>query len=614
MHSHKETLIIGGAYLFLALLVFGSSISFGFSIIDDALLVSKNMFIQGPTLRNLLHAFTTFDPELYIPFTLISYQLNYLIGGAHPAIYHFTNILLHTGSAVLVTLIARRFVSASFFAYAAGLAFLLHPLNTEAVVWISGRKDTLSTLFALLSAYFFLKESDESWHRTSLLFFFFALLTKASVMTLPLFFAFLLILHRQNFCELVKRVTPFILLSTVFGVIALFGKQRIVSDTSLIETLLMACKSAVFYFEKLIVPIGLNPFYPYHDPITISSPDFFIPVMILVTLFVGCIALRRWFKWPLRVLVIYLLVLSPSFLNAHKGLTWFFAVDRYTYFPFVILFILLASAFDELTRYAWRQKVIIQGGMVLLLSTYAALSFAQTQTWRSDETMLRRSLELYPDNVPARTAFAALYRSVGDLESEEAVLKQGQSYRAHIAYSLGLGSIEAARGNLDAAQTHYTEAEAMDPLNPDVYFHQGALAESEGATDFARIQYKKAVELDPSFVGSMVNLGAIESDEGKYEEALAWYERALVWGMNSQQLQYNVGLVLERLDRKDEALRHFRDAYALSPQNTDIVTTYAYRLYERGDAIEARHILEEYLDYDPENRSARRLMELLETR
>ncbi len=84
------------------LLVFGSVVSHDFVRWDDPLLITANPDIRGVNLHTLRQAFSTFDPELYIPFTLISYQINYVIAGLSPWIYHLVNLLLHLLNAVLV--------------------------------------------------------------------------------------------------------------------------------------------------------------------------------------------------------------------------------------------------------------------------------------------------------------------------------------------------------------------------------------------------------------------------------------------------------------------------------------------------------------------------------
>jgi len=89
--------------LVLVLLAFGPSLFGEFISWDDDLLVFENPVVQAMTPWTLWKIFTMYDPELYIPLTFFSYQINYLIGGMSPFVYHLTNILLHAGNALLVT-------------------------------------------------------------------------------------------------------------------------------------------------------------------------------------------------------------------------------------------------------------------------------------------------------------------------------------------------------------------------------------------------------------------------------------------------------------------------------------------------------------------------------
>jgi len=627
-------------FLFLALLVFGSSMQYGFSIIDDQFLIVNNLFVHSLSIPNLVHIFTTFDPELYIPFTLLSFQINYLLGGLNAGIYHFTNIFLHAANAMLVFWITGKFSEKKSVGAFAALLFLLHPINTEAVVWVTGRKDVLATFFALLSVRFFLLSSRQGWHSDdnnetklssttdelrarffvravhpyalSILFFLFALLSKASVMTLPIVLLLLEVSQGEKGSRSLKKIAPFLALSILFGVIALFGKARVVGGSGLSETVLMATKSTLFYLQKLVLPTGLNPFYPYHDHISLVSPDFWLPMLGVVLLTGLSILSLRKTKWVFFSWVAFLFLLAPSFLNFNKGSVTFFAVDRYVYFPSIVLFILSAFTLHALYQHFWRQRKAIIGLSVLLLILLAWRSIEQTKTWKSNEVMLKRSLLLYPDSVAARTSLASLYRETGDMESEELVLKQGEAYRKNIAYTLGIGSIEERKGNFDTAQTYYEEARLLDSNNPEPLFFIAALSEREGGTDHAKILYKQAIDLDPSYVSPMINLGAILSDEGKLGEAEMWFKRALSWTSGSFELQYNLGKVLEEQEKKDEALQYFANAYALNPEDADIVSTYAYRLYEKKEYAKAKKIVEKFLETDAENRTVTRLLGLIE--
>src|SRR3989338_10278011 len=86
-------------FFFAVLLaLYGHALTFDFVTLDDGILIYQNPAAQGFSWENLVRAFTTYDPELYIPLTLLTYQLDYAIGGTSPVIYHLSNLLWHTGN------------------------------------------------------------------------------------------------------------------------------------------------------------------------------------------------------------------------------------------------------------------------------------------------------------------------------------------------------------------------------------------------------------------------------------------------------------------------------------------------------------------------------------
>src|SRR3989344_1194948 len=139
-----------------ALLTYALSLGNGFAMIDDGLLIFENNLIREISVSTLRTAFTSYDPELYIPLTFVSYQIDYLIGGLHPFIYHLTNLLLHAGSSFLVAACAFLLFSDRRIAVIAGMLFAVHPLHSEAVVWAAARKDVLSGFFFLGSLLMYL--------------------------------------------------------------------------------------------------------------------------------------------------------------------------------------------------------------------------------------------------------------------------------------------------------------------------------------------------------------------------------------------------------------------------------------------------------------------------
>jgi hypothetical protein len=108
----------------------------------------------------------------------------------HPAGYHFTSVLFHAASSIMVFLLARTiFAGAMGVSFVAGLLFALHPVHAEAVDWISGRADPMCTFFSLASLWTYALYRERP-HRTlyavSLAAFVLALFSKEVAIAFPL--------------------------------------------------------------------------------------------------------------------------------------------------------------------------------------------------------------------------------------------------------------------------------------------------------------------------------------------------------------------------------------------------------------------------------------------
>lgn len=130
-----------------------------------------------------------YTPDEIRPFPALSYQITALWGAAVPEGHHLLNIALHAVNSLLVLTVARRVANLGLAgATLAGVSFALLPVAAESVAWITGRVDTMPTLFYLASflAYVRWRQQPGSLrpYVWALVWFFLALFSKQNTITM----------------------------------------------------------------------------------------------------------------------------------------------------------------------------------------------------------------------------------------------------------------------------------------------------------------------------------------------------------------------------------------------------------------------------------------------
>ena len=143
-------------------LVYSNSLSGPF-VLDDAESIVNNGAIRR--LSNVGAVLLQRDtPIAGRPVVALSFALNYATTGLAVQAYHLTNIAIHAVCALMLFGIARRTLELPRFggryragagdlALAISLLWVVHPLNTEAVNYVTERTESLMALFLLLTLY-----------------------------------------------------------------------------------------------------------------------------------------------------------------------------------------------------------------------------------------------------------------------------------------------------------------------------------------------------------------------------------------------------------------------------------------------------------------------------
>jgi hypothetical protein len=113
------------------------------------------------------------------PLVLISFALDYHLAGLSPIIYHLTNLFWHVLSAWFVYLLFYLLSKKQWPAIIPAFIFLIHPLQTEAVTYVSGRADPMAAAFVLgsLIAYTLYRQKESKLFLVLSLFSFLLSLT-----------------------------------------------------------------------------------------------------------------------------------------------------------------------------------------------------------------------------------------------------------------------------------------------------------------------------------------------------------------------------------------------------------------------------------------------------
>jgi Flp pilus assembly protein TadD len=85
----------------------------------------------------------------------------------------------------------------------------------------------------------------------------------------------------------------------------------------------------------------------------------------------------------------------------------------------------------------------------------------------------------------------------------------------------------------------------------------------------AEVHFREAYRIDPGRPSTLTNLGGVAAGQGRPEEAVSWYRKAIAVKPDSAFARLNLVQALERLGRRDEALREARALLTFDPQNVE---------------------------------------------
>jgi len=270
-----------------------------------------NVIVQHSAVHSL-HAWWQSMPGIR-PLLKLSYAANWALD-EHAVGFLAVNLAVHGANTLLVFQLLRRLAprlelepaAAGRVAWIAALVFALHPAQTEAVTYISGRSVSLMALFVLASAWAWLEADDgarpTAWRAASAVLFAAALAVKENAWVLPLSLLLCEALRAtfRGRVFLVRSIGHVAVLLAFAGAVLLLPAytrllQASLHTRSLAENLLTQVDGVFYLITRplLLLAVNIDPDLPVHAALT---PELACKAALLAGLLVA--AFVSWRRWP----------------------------------------------------------------------------------------------------------------------------------------------------------------------------------------------------------------------------------------------------------------------------------------------------------------------------
>ncbi|MCM8790455.1 MAG: tetratricopeptide repeat protein [Candidatus Omnitrophica bacterium] len=493
------------ALVALGVLAYANSIDGSF-IWDDNTLIADNAVIKNfSNIPSIFVSDNIVTPtgktfHFFRPIQIITYMIDYSRWGLNPKGYHLTNIILHVLVAFALYWFVGNLYRDKLLALACAAIFIVHPIHTEAVSYISGRADPLATLFVLVSfvCYVsFLSQGGLFFYAAIFLSYMAALLSRENSLIFPVLILVYHYVFRRKarlsvFLPLLIMTAAYIFLRTQV-LIHLLPEFNVKPATTVLDRLPRFFVAVTRYMKLLVAPLNLhmeygNKIFKMSEPAAVAGAAIFFGGIIFA------ITGRRLEKGLLSFSVLFFAAALVPVSNVYP--IGAYMAEHWLYLPSIGFFLLVAWAFRKICSYRYLKAI----GVVAFVSVVACclyLTIMQNSYWKDPVEFYERTLMFSPESIRANNDLAIAYEKMGKHQ--------------------------------DAIEI-YRELIKIDPRQPDVYVNLGAVYVVTGQTDYAIAACEKAIALEPNNATAHNNLAVALYMKGEYKRAIEECDLALKYG------------------------------------------------------------------------------------
>lgn len=594
----RQALLIGLLLATATLVLYWPVQSFDFVNYDDRIYVTDNRQIHGGlSIDGFKWSFTTFHGGNWHPLTWISHMADFEVYQLHAGGHHWTNVLIHTASVLLLFLVLTCMTGALWCSALVAALFAIHPLHVESVAWVAERKDVLCGFFWILTigAYSLYARQPTAWRYLLVLSFFVqGVASKPMIVTLPFVLLLLDYWPLQRFSEdkvacclrvsrvvvfrdktwllLVAEKLPLCFVAAIACYVTIVAQRSVgaiwsFEGMSFDVRFTNALVAYVEYLWKMFWPVELAVLYPH-----VGMPDARkIGLAVLILFSITFITARKAREMPFLLVgwLWYLGTLVPVIGIVQVGSQSM--ADRYTYIPLIGLFIALAWGAEKIVagRHLWKSPVMVCHLVVLV--GLLVLARWQVETWKNSISLFERALAVTEANHGANYNIGAFYLDQNDCQKAVPYFLKALEIKENYANPYhSLGVCAARNNNHEGALRYFRQAILIDSSFAECRIDRGLLLAQQGRFDEAAQDFQYVLRTDPTHEAANNNMGMLLVRQGKYGEAELRFINVLRINPRNAEAYNNLGIVCTAQDRMKEAVSSFLKAQELAPGNAII--------------------------------------------
>jgi tetratricopeptide (TPR) repeat protein len=595
----KEPLILNtwihlGVIVFFCFMAYAPSNSFDFTNWDEKRYIFETPLVQKFNWENIKLMFTNKVLSSYNPFVLMSLAWDYSIAGTKASWYHVHNSTLHILNSLLLYWVIYVLLKDKFTALFSALFFGLHPMHTEAVAWIASRKDVLYTFYYFISLGFFvcyLNNKRKIWFLISLVAFLCSLFAKSQAVTLPVVLMLFLFYREELNRKAILSLSPYFLLSLVFGLITLAGGNKgLTADEyganfNFIQKIFLSTHALCLYLLKSILPFNQSAIYAFNSANN-SSLEIISYLSFLIVPFLGY-ALYVFYKRDRLLFVGLSFFVIKTFLILHVLATNSSLIyERFTYVGYVGIGLILAHLIRKKFSISNSIFIAIFIGLVLIPVTRN-----RAAVWANSETLWTSVIENQPTVSVAYNNRGNVYYLQANWLKAKADFEMAIQLNPRYPNSYSnRGSVNIYLGKFEESLKDNEKAISINPGFPEAWLGRGVALYNLNRTEEAIECYDKAISLIPNFPNAYNNRGGAFLKLKRYQESINDFNKALSFSPSYDEARVNLSLVYVEMKEYGKAEETILPVSSDNRRNTtlsDIYLKQGLDAYQKGDAKKA---------------------------